>query len=137
MSAKLQSNLRLTDESIACATERGSEQFDHVGSPQVRFDEIPLHTKGASRSVPRKITRRTLIGAAAGACAYAALTPLVATAKRLSFLSHLPAADASGISWPPTQALPSFAAPVQLAAGTIRFAASGLPVRARAALISL
>jgi len=38
----------------------------------------------------------------------------VATAKTLSFVAHGPTADASGISWPPNQALPSFAAPVQL-----------------------
>ena len=78
-----------------------------------------MQTEGASRSASRKITRRTLIGAAAGACAYAALSPLVATAKRLSFVAHPPAADASGISWPPNQALPSFAAPVQLDAADI------------------
>ena len=78
-----------------------------------------MQTEAASRSVSRKITRRTLIGAAAGACAYAALSPLVATAKRLSFVAHSPAADASGISWPPNQALPSFAAPVQLDAADI------------------
>ena len=78
-----------------------------------------MQTEGASRSASRKFSRRTLIGAAAGACAYAALSPLVATAKRLSFAAHPLAADASGISWPPNQALPSFAAPVQLDAADI------------------
>ncbi len=78
-----------------------------------------MQTEGASRSVSRKITRRTLIGAAAGACAYAALSPLVATAGRLSFVAHLPTTDAAGISWPPNQALPSFASPVQLDAADI------------------
>ncbi len=78
-----------------------------------------MQTEGASRSASRRITRRTLIGAAAGACAYAALSPLVATAKRLSFVAHPPAADASGISWPPNQALPSFVAPAQLDAADI------------------
>ena len=78
-----------------------------------------MQTEGASRSASRKITRRTLIGAAAGACAYAALSPLIATAKSLTFVAHPAAADASGISWPPNQALPSFAAPAQLDAADI------------------
>ena len=78
-----------------------------------------MQTHSASRSVPKKFARRTFIGAAAGACAYAALSPLVATAKRLSGVSHLHPADTSGITWPPTQALPSFAAPVELDAADI------------------
>jgi len=44
---------------------------------------------------------------------------MLATAKRLSAVSPSPTADTSGITWPPTQALPSFAAPVQLDAADI------------------
>ncbi len=78
-----------------------------------------MRTEGARRSASRKIARRTFIGAAAGACAYAALSPLVATAKRLSFVADVSRTESSGISWPPSQALPSFAAPVQLDAADI------------------
>jgi len=78
-----------------------------------------MRNESAKSSASRKVTRRALIGAAAGACAYAALSPLLATAKTLSLAAHGLTADASGISWPPNQALPSFAAPVQLDAADI------------------
>lgn len=78
-----------------------------------------MRNESAKSSASRKVTRRALIGAAAGACAYAALSPLLATAKTLSLAAHGLTADASGISWPPNQALPSFAAPVQLDAADV------------------
>jgi hypothetical protein len=78
-----------------------------------------VHTKGLSHTLPKKITRRTFIGTTAAACAYTALSPMLATAKRLSFDAHLPTPVTSGITWPPTQALPSFAAPAQLDAADI------------------
>lgn len=78
-----------------------------------------MPTESTVRSASRKITRRTFINAAAGTCAYAALSPLMVTAKRLSFVADVPSAGASGLSWPPNQALPSFAAPVALDAADI------------------
>ncbi len=65
-----------------------------------------------------KMTRRAFISRLAGACGYAAISPLVGRARALAF-SRSQAAATSGISWPQNHALPSFATPVQLDAADI------------------